>query len=70
MREKTRDESLKNNRAIAGTMPYQSPDVGNMGKMAGTQNGLYSNIQMDRNTPDIMSTLKQNPYVVDYKNGL
>jgi hypothetical protein len=70
MREKTRDESLKNNRAIVGTMPYLSPDVGNMGRVAGAQNGLYSNIQMDRNTPDIMSTLKQNPYVVDYKNGL
>lgn len=70
MREKTRDESLKNTRAVAGTMPYQSPDVMNMGRMSGAQNALYSNIQMDRNTPDIMATLKQNPYVVDYKNAL
>jgi len=70
MREKTRDESLKNTRAITGTMPYQSPDVGNMGQLAGSQNGLYSTINVDRNTPDIMSTLKQNPYVVNYKNGL
>jgi len=70
MREKTRDESLRNTRAIAGTMPYQSPDVGNMGRLAGGVNSLYSNIHMDRNTPDIMDTLKQNPYVVNYKNAL
>jgi hypothetical protein len=70
MREKTRDDSLRNTRAIAGTMPGQSPDVGNMGRLAGGGNSLYSNINMDRNTPDIMDTLKQNPYVVNYKNAL
>jgi len=70
MREKTRDLSLKNERAITGTMPAQSPDISNMGRLAGTNNSLYSNINMDRNTPDIVSTLKQNPYVVDYKMGL
>jgi hypothetical protein len=70
MREKKRDDSLRNNRAVAGTMPYQSPDVGNMGRLAGGANSLYSNINMDRNTPDIMDTLKQNPYVVNYKNAL
>ncbi len=70
MREKTRDESLRNTRAIAGTMPYQSPDVGNMGRLAGGANSLYANIHMDRNTPDIMDTLKQNPYIVNYKNAL
>jgi hypothetical protein len=70
MREKTRDDSLRNTRAIAGTMPYQSPDVGNMGRLAGGTNSLYANIHMDRNTPDIMDTLKQNPYVVNYKNAL
>jgi hypothetical protein len=70
MREKTRDDSLRNTRAIAGTMPYQSPDVGNMGRLAGGANSLYANINVDRNTPDIMDTLKQNPYVVNYKNAL
>ena len=70
MREKTRDLSLKNERAITGTMPAQSPDISNMGRLAGTNNSLYSTINMDRNTPDIVSTLKQNPYVVDYKTGL
>lgn len=70
MREKTRDDSLRNNRAVTGTMPYQSPDVGNMGRLAGGANSLYANINMDRNTSDIMDTLKQNPYVVNYKNAL
>jgi len=70
MRERTRDESLKNTRSISGTMPYQSPDVSNMGRLAGTDNSLYSNIQMDRNTPEIMATLKSNPYVVDFTKGL
>ena len=70
MREKTRDDSLKNTRAITGTMPGQSPDVSNMGRLAGGANSLYANIHMDRNTPDIMDTLKQNPYVVNYKNAL
>jgi hypothetical protein len=70
MREKTRDESLKNTRSISGNMPYRSPDVSNMGRLAGTDNSLKSTINMERNTPDIMSTLKQNPYVVDYKKAL
>jgi len=41
-----------------------------MGRVAGNGNSLYSNIQMDRNTPDIHSALKSNPYVVDYRNML
>jgi hypothetical protein len=41
-----------------------------MGRVAGNGNTLYSNIQMDRNTPDIQSALKSNPYVVDYRNML
>ena len=70
MREKTRDESLKNTRSISGNMPYRSPEVANMGRLAGTDNSLKSTINMERNTPDIMSTLKQNPYVVDYAKAL
>jgi hypothetical protein len=70
MRQISRDDRLKNNRAVIGTMPYQSPDITNMGKLAGTDNSLYSGIQMDRNTPDIMHALKGNPFVVDYKKSL
>jgi hypothetical protein len=70
MRQVSRDGQLKNNRAVAGNMPYQSPSVDSMGRLAGNTNTLYSNIQMDRNTPDIMDALKGNPYVVNYKTGL
>jgi hypothetical protein len=70
MRQVSRDNMLKNERAVVGTMPYQSPDPINMGRVAGNGNTLYSNIQMDRNTPDIHSALKSNPYVVDYRSML
>jgi hypothetical protein len=70
MRQKGRDDQLKNTRAIIGNMPYQSPELNNMGKLAGTDNSLYSGINMDRNTPDIMHALKGNPFVVDYKRAL
>jgi hypothetical protein len=70
MRQVSRDNMLKNERAAIGTMPYQSPDPINMGRVGGNGNTLYSNIQMDRNTPDIHSALKSNPYVVDYRSML
>jgi hypothetical protein len=69
MRQDNRDNLLKNTRPISGDMPYQSPEIGTMGRLAGnTGNGLYSTIQMDRNTADITSALKQNPFVLDYRN--
>ena len=69
MRQDNRDSMLKNTRPISGNMPYQSPEVGTMGNLAGnTGNGLYSTIQMDRNTPDITEALKKNPFVLDYRN--
>jgi hypothetical protein len=69
MTQANRDSMLVNNRAAAGTMPGQSPDVSNMGRLQG-HNELYQNIQMDRNSSDILTALKGNPYVVNYKNGL
>jgi hypothetical protein len=70
MRQVSRDEYLKNNRPVSGTMPYLSPDASTMGSASGSVNSLYSNIQLDRNTPEIVDMLKSNPYVVDYKNAL
>jgi len=70
MRQVSRDNILENNRAVIGTMPYQSPDISNMGHLSGESNKLYSNIHVDRNTPDITSMLKSNPYVVDYRSAL
>jgi len=69
MRQVNRDEFLKNNRPVTGTMPYQSADVANMGQLQG-HNQLYQGIQVDRNNSDILDALKGNPYVVNYKNAL
>lgn len=68
MRQDTRDQMLQNTRPLAPTMPRQTPDPINMGSKTGTQNSLYSGIQLDRNQGDIMSALKSNPYVVNYRN--
>lgn len=70
MRQDNRDVALKNTRAVSGTMPYQSPGVENMGRLAGNQNSLYSTIQLDRNTSDMTEMLKSNPFVVDYRNSI
>ena len=70
MRQKTRDEGLKNKRDVVGNMPYKSPDVHNMGVLAGHQPKLPAHINNERNNIDITSQLKENPYVVNYKNGL
>ena len=70
MRQISRDNMLQNNRAVIGTMPYQSPDPINMGRTAGSSNNLYANLNIDRNTSDITAMLKSNPYVVDYKSAL
>lgn len=70
MRQKTRDESFKNNRDVVGNMPYRSPDVSNMGRIGGNNNTLPSTTQAERNDWDISSQLQSNPYVVNYKKGL
>ena len=69
MRQVNRDDYLKNNRAVAGTMPYQSMDVANMGQLQG-QNNLYQNIQADRNNGDVLNALKGNPYVLNHVKAL
>jgi hypothetical protein len=71
MRQVGRDSSLINNRAVAPTMPYQTPNVANMGRLAGSQgSSLYQNIQMDRNTPDVLSALSGNPFALSVTRGL
>ena len=70
MREKTRDNTLKMNRDVVGNMPYASPDVSNMGRVAGNHNTLPSNVNAERNTINFAEQLQENPYVVNYKTGL
>ncbi len=71
MRQKDMDITLTNNRAPSGAPLYPStPDQAFMGKINGQNNGLYSNIQMDRTNPDILTSLKTNPYTLSVTNGL
>ncbi len=69
MRQVERDQYLKMNRSVAPTMPYQSPNVDNMGRLQGND-GLYSTIQMDRTNPEIMNALQKNPYALSVTRGL
>jgi hypothetical protein len=71
MRQVERDSSLINNRAVAPTMPYQTPNVANMGRLAGSQgSSLYQNIQLERNTPDVLSALSGNPFALSVTRGM
>jgi len=69
MSQANRDTMLVNSRPLSGTMPYLAPDTSTMGKLNGHE-PLYQSIQVDRNSPDIMTALQGNPYVVNYKQGL
>jgi hypothetical protein len=69
MSMKNKDEFLQNKRELNGNMPYQSPSINTMGHTSQTT-PLYSNIQTDRNTHDIVSQLKGNPFVISHLNGL
>jgi len=72
MRTVPRDLSQKNNRAWDPTMPYQTANVGSLGQMTSSnQNATtYSNIQLDRSAPDVMTQLKGNPFALSVVNGL
>jgi hypothetical protein len=70
MSSKPKDVFMQNNRAIAPTnMPYRTPDVSSMGRLHGSTS-LYQNIQMDRTSPEILSSLTKNPYTLSVVNGL
>jgi hypothetical protein len=68
MKSTPKDNYLVNNRSVAPMMPYQTPDTGNFGTLQGS-NTLYSNIQLDRSNPEILSSLKQNPYALSITNA-
>jgi hypothetical protein len=70
MTQPNRDAQLKNSRAITGSMVGQIPDASHIGQGTASNNALYQNISLDRNTSEITGMLKQNPYVVDFKGGL
>lgn len=70
MTGKAKDDLQKNNRALDPTMRGQTPSIGMMGQQSSNQNSLYSNIQIDRSNPDLLSQLKGNPFAISHLNGL
>jgi hypothetical protein len=70
IKQHNRDTILKNKREVAGNGPSRIPNTENIGRLAGKDNSLYSNIQMDRTNADLLKALRSNPYVTNYKNAL
>ena len=71
MAAKQKDALLINQRDSAPTMPFQSPSTQMMGQQAGPQSQSFNTgIQLDRNTPDMLSQLKGNPFAISHINGL
>tara|TARA_Y100000992_G_scaffold167380_1_gene112504 strand:- start:5026 stop:6810 length:1785 start_codon:yes stop_codon:yes gene_type:complete len=68
--QRNRDHLLKNSRELSGNGPSRAPTTENMGMLAGKDNSLYSNLNMDRTNKDLLHALKSNPYVTNYKNAL
>jgi hypothetical protein len=63
------ENDLAVRRKANASMPYQSPDATMMGRMTGAQ-PLYSGMQMDRSNPEILSSLKSNPYHLSVLGGV
>lgn len=70
MTSKPKEKYLENNRpaSIQSTIP-QTPDVTNIGALHGNQ-AVYQGIQLDRNTPDVLTSLKGNPFALSVINGI
>ena len=66
----TREQDMKYNRALNPTLPYQTPSTYSMGQNTESQNHLYAGINVDRNSGDVLSQLKGNPYVLSHLNAL
>ena len=72
MSAKPKDKYQGNHRENSPTMPFQSPDVAFMGQQNSTpqSQSFNSGIQLDRNSPDMLSQLKGNPFAISHLNGL
>jgi len=65
-----REQDMKYNRVLNPTLPYQTASTESMGRNTMNQNDLYSGINVDRNSGDVLTQLKGNPYVLSHINGL
>jgi hypothetical protein len=67
---KAKEGFLMNNRDIAPTMPYQSPDAMNVGQLQKNGYNNYSGISVDRNNGDVLECLNSNPYAMTISKRL
>ena len=66
-----RDVLMRNTRASDGTRSSQIPCQQSFGILQGSQNkNLYTEMSLDRNSGDVLSQLKKNPYTHSVVNGL
>jgi hypothetical protein len=59
---KPKDLDMLNNREVMPKMPYVT--AGSLGTYQQKSQNLDSNINMERNTPDMYNVLQQNPYAI------
>jgi len=59
---KPKDLDMVNNREVMPKMPYVT--AGSLGTYQQKGQNLDSNINMERNTPDMYNVLQQNPYAI------
>lgn len=61
---KPKDLDMVNNRDIIPKMPYMTQSSESLGSYQQKGQTLDSNINMERNTPDLYNALQQNPYAI------
>jgi len=61
---KPKDMDMINNRDVMPKMPYSTHGVGTIGEYQQRGQSLDTNINMERNTPDLYNVLQQNPYAI------
>ena len=59
---KPKDLDMVNNREVMPKMPYVT--AGPVGTYQQKSQNLDSNVNMERNTPDMYNVLQQNPYAI------
>jgi hypothetical protein len=69
MSAKPKDAYLQNSRTVNPSMPMPPPSMETMGRLQGKQS-LYSGVQTDRVSPDLLNALKGNPYALNINGAL
>jgi hypothetical protein len=63
------DRDLVNQYTPIPALPDQGPNIHSMGRVAGQGSKLYSGIQLDRNSPEMLDALQSNPYTLSVESA-